>query len=87
MLFLIFIGTALSYYLFVKSLHLISATEATLLDTFEPLTAALLDFLIFKMQFNWAEILGSLLVISTVFILAVGSEENKNSDPQKEPLK
>ena len=87
MLFLIFIGTALSYYLFVKSLHLISATEATLLDTFEPLTAALLDFLIFKMQFNWAEILGSLLVISTVFILAVGSEENENSDPQKEPLK
>ena len=79
MLFLIFIGTALSYYLFVKSLHLISATEATLLDTFEPLTAALLDFLIFKMSFNWAEILGSLLVISTVFILAIGTEENKDS--------
>jgi drug/metabolite transporter (DMT)-like permease len=82
MLFLIFIGTALSYYLFVKSLHLISATEATLLDTFEPLTAALLDFLIFKMQFNWAEILGSLLVISTVFILLL-EQKKKTAIPKK----
>lgn len=77
MLFLIFIGTALAYYLFVLSLESISSTEATLLDTFEPLTAAILDLTIMNMTFNWAEYLGSFLVICTVFILAYQPKNKK----------
>lgn len=68
------IGTTLSYLLFLHSMNYINSTVAALLDTFEPLTAAVGTMLFFNASYNWAEYLGSFLILSTVFILAVGKK-------------
>lgn len=83
-LFNIFLGTALAYLLYGESLHYVSPTVAGLLNTFEPLTATIGTVMFFGLSFNWAEILGGLLIISTVFILALDkSGSNDNIDKNK----
>ena len=68
------IGTTLSYLLFLDSMNYINSTVAALLDTFEPLTAAIGTLVFFNASYNWAEYLGSFLILSTVFILASGKK-------------
>ena len=68
------IGTTLSYLLFLDSMNYINSTVAALLDTFEPLTAAIGTLVFFNASYNWAEYLGSFLILSTVFILVSGKK-------------
>ncbi|MCP0886532.1 DMT family transporter [Ligilactobacillus sp. WILCCON 0076] len=68
-----FVGTALAYLLYLHSMNYINSTVASLLDTFEPLTAALGTVFFFNAHYNWAEYVGSFFILSTVFVLAVGS--------------
>ena len=68
------IGTTLSYLLFLDSMNYINSTVAALLDTFEPLNAAIGTLVFFNASYNWAEYLGSFLILSTVFILASGKK-------------
>lgn len=67
---IIIFGTALAYLCFLGSLNYISPTVAGLLDAFEPLTATILSVIFLHMFFNFWEILGGILVLSTVFILS-----------------
>ncbi|USS88006.1 DMT family transporter [Fructilactobacillus hinvesii] len=69
--FIVLFGTMLAFICFISSLHYISPTTAGLLDTFEPLSATLGTVWFFNTSFNGAEIIGGLLVLSTVFILAL----------------
>lgn len=74
------VGTGLAYVIFVTSLKYITATEATVLNTFEPLTAVVLGFLFMGLQLNWAEILGAVLILATTVILAF---DNQSASSQK----
>ena len=74
------VGTGLAYVIFVTSLKYITATEATVLNTFEPLTAVVLGFLFMGLQLNWAEILGAVLILDTTVILAF---DNQSASSQK----
>lgn len=69
--FIVIFGTVLAYICFMQSLAYISPTIAGLLDVFEPLAATLGMVIFLHTSFNWAEVLGAILTISTVFILSI----------------
>ena len=71
--FIVLFGTMMSFICFINSLRFISPTVAGMLDTFEPLSATIGAIVFLNTSFNGAEVIGGLLVLSTVFILALGS--------------
>lgn len=70
--FVILFGTLLAFLFFLQSLQYIRPTVVSLLDAFEPLSATVLAVLVLGVSFGWLDLLGSVLIISTVFILAIG---------------
>ncbi|CAM2866321.1 DMT family transporter [Latilactobacillus sakei] len=72
-LFIAIFGTALANLCFLGSLNYITPTTAGLLNTFEPLAATIGTVLFLKTSFTHWEVIGGLLVISTVFILSFGN--------------
>lgn len=75
--FIVLFGTVLSYICFTTSLNYISATSAGLLDAFEPASATLGAVLFLGTTFSVMQVIGGILVLSTVFILAIPSKENQ----------
>lgn len=73
--FIVLFGTVLSYLCFTTSLNYISATSAGLLDAFEPASATLGAFIFLGTTFSLAQVIGGILVISTVFILAIPKKQ------------
>ncbi|UQS84477.1 DMT family transporter [Apilactobacillus apisilvae] len=73
--FIVFFGTMASFLCFINSLKFISPTIAGMLDTFEPLSATLGAIIFLNTAFNGYEVIGGLLVLSTVFILALGAKK------------
>jgi drug/metabolite transporter (DMT)-like permease len=73
--FIILFGTMTSFLCFISSLNYISPTVAGMLDTFEPLSATLGAIIFLNTDFNGWEVVGGLLILSTVFILAL---DNRN---------
>lgn len=73
--FIVIFGTMLSFVCFMSSLKYITPTTAGLLGTFEPLSATLEAVLFLNVSFNFFEIIGGLMVLSTVFILAIPNKK------------
>jgi DME family drug/metabolite transporter len=72
-LLLLYLGcvpTALAYALFQAGMRSTSATVTSMLTLCEPLTAALLAWLLFGERLGPFGILGALLLLSTIFLLA-----------------
>ncbi|KRM21166.1 DMT family transporter [Latilactobacillus graminis] len=76
-LFIALFGTALANLCFLGSLRYITPTTAGLLNTFEPLAATIGTVVFLKTSFNVWEVIGGLLVISTVFILSFAKVKPK----------
>ncbi|MDT7016280.1 DMT family transporter [Latilactobacillus curvatus] len=76
-LFIALFGTALANLCFLGSLRYITPTTAGLLNTFEPLAATIGTVLFLKTSFNTWEVVGGILVTSTVFILSFGQSKSK----------
>ncbi|MHA8263374.1 DMT family transporter [Lactobacillaceae bacterium Melli_B3] len=72
--FIVIFGTMVSFICFTTSLHYVSPTVAGMLDTFEPLSATLGSVAFLNTSFNFPEIVGGLLILSTVFILALPNQ-------------
>ncbi|WP_318765478.1 DMT family transporter [Lactiplantibacillus carotarum] len=77
--FVIIFGTLLAFLFFLQSLQYIRPTVVSLLDAFEPLSATIIAVAMLGVSFGWLDILGSILIISTVFILAIGQAPNDRS--------
>ncbi|BDZ31717.1 DMT family transporter [Lactiplantibacillus sp. WILCCON 0030] len=77
--FVVFFGTLLAFLFFLESLKYIRPTVASLLDAFEPLSATIIAVALLGVSFGWLDILGSVLIISTVFILAIGQRHNERA--------
>ncbi|PIO82692.1 peptide ABC transporter permease [Loigolactobacillus backii] len=80
--FIVILGSVVAYFVYLASLQYISATAVGLLDAFEPLAATAVSVLYLHLKFGLAEIIGTVLILSTVFILAVAkprSLEEKNN--------
>lgn len=77
--FVVLFGTLLAFLFFLQSLKYIQPTVASLLDAFEPLSATVIAVALLGVSFEWLDVFGSLLIISTVFILAIGQRHNDRS--------
>ncbi|MFC6295044.1 DMT family transporter [Lactiplantibacillus daoliensis] len=77
--FVVIFGTLLAFLFFLESLKYIRPTVVSLLDAFEPLSATVIAVVLLGVSFEWLDILGSLLIISTVFILAIGQRHNERA--------
>jgi len=55
---------------FKAGLKIISATTAAILSTFEPITSLILGMLVFKEVLSWNHIVGSILIITSVTLVA-----------------
>ncbi|MFL6560216.1 MAG: EamA family transporter, partial [Bacillus sp. (in: firmicutes)] len=63
-------GTLIAFFCFMESLKYIRASEASLLACVEPLSAAFLAVAWLQVSFGPAEWIGSISIISTIFILS-----------------
>ncbi|KRL12517.1 DMT family transporter [Schleiferilactobacillus perolens] len=70
-LFILFFGTVIAYAMYLGSLKYTTATVASVLDSFEPLGAAILSILMFNRHFGPAELIGTGLIILTVIGMAL----------------
>jgi drug/metabolite transporter (DMT)-like permease len=73
-LFVVFFGTLIPFYTYLTGVKLIGGQKASLLTSAEPLSAALLSVTWLGVSFQLMDYLGALLVISTVFLLALDRE-------------
>ncbi|PWG00334.1 DMT family transporter [Levilactobacillus bambusae] len=72
--FVIIGGTLLGYLLYLASLRDITPTTAGVIDACEPLSATILSVLFLNVHLTSAAIVGTLLIISTVFVQAWGTQ-------------
>ncbi|MEJ6399782.1 DMT family transporter [Nicoliella lavandulae] len=80
--FIVFFGTMVSFICFTSSLKYVSPTVAGMLDTFEPLSATIGSIAFLNTSFNGPEIIGGLLILSTVFVLAIPSQKSTKKELQ-----
>ncbi|MFD1392616.1 DMT family transporter [Lacticaseibacillus jixianensis] len=80
--FVVIFGTLIAYLAYLASLRYISATAAGLLDAFEPIGATVVSVLVLHLHLGAAEILGTAIIIGTVFLMAAAGPHAPN---QKKP--
>ncbi|WP_416828798.1 DMT family transporter [Ectobacillus polymachus] len=73
-LFIILFGTLLAFYMYLESLKYILASEASVLGSFEPLSAAFVSVVWLNLSFGITEWIGMICIISTILILSVGKK-------------
>lgn len=70
-IFVIIFGTIVPFICYLESMKYIRATEVSVLASVEPVAAAVVSILWLHVTFGIAEWLGTICIISTVFILAL----------------
>lgn len=73
---LIIIGTVISFYLFMTGVNLIGPVNASLLNTFEPLSAIIFSIILLDLKLKLIDFIGFLFIISTVFILKLNIKKH-----------
>lgn len=73
-LLLAIVCTLFALLAFLKSIKIIGASNASILSTFEPITSVILGVILFKEKLTLSIIVGSLLIISSVYIIAKESK-------------
>lgn len=68
--FIILFGTVIAFGLYLGSLRYLQPQETGLLGTVEPLSAIIFTVLLMNIPFGLMDVIGSLCIISTVFIVA-----------------
>lgn len=82
--FVVLFGTLIPFYLYLDSLHFISPSEACLLASVEPLSAAAAAILWLHVSFGIVQTIGAVCIICTVVILALDSSNRQLSTAKKE---
>jgi drug/metabolite transporter (DMT)-like permease len=73
-LFIVLFGTLLPFYMYLESLKYIRASEASVLGSAEPLSAAFVSIVWLNLSFGITEWIGMICIISTILILSVGKK-------------
>ena len=76
---IVILGTVLAYTFYLEGIHLIGATKASIISSIEPVAATVISALWLGTDFSGADIIGFVMIISTVFIISLF---NKKSDAQ-----
>lgn len=69
------IGTAMAYSLYLKGISEIGAVKASMLASIEPVAATLFSFLWMGTYFELIDLLGFIMILTTVFLLGKKPEE------------
>ncbi|MFB2119674.1 DMT family transporter [Parapedobacter sp. 2B3] len=70
-LFVVVFGTLIPFYMYLRAVQIIGGQKASLLTSAEPLSATLIAVLWMGVPFQTVDWLGALLIVATVFLLAV----------------
>lgn len=79
LLYLIVIGTALNFSLYLKGAQLIGGPKASILSCAEPLSSAFLSLLLLGITFVLPDWLGTLLIIASVILISMDSKKRTHS--------
>lgn len=71
LLFVIVLGTAVPYIIFLSSLKYLPVTLASILAALEPIVATIFSAILFHRSFQPAEIMGMLIVLTTITLLSI----------------
>ncbi|MCB2291839.1 DMT family transporter [Clostridium sp. CS001] len=69
-IFVVLFGTLIAFYCYLESLKYIKPTEASVLTSVEPLSAAFLSVLWLRVPFDMWQLMGTLCILTTVVILS-----------------
>ncbi len=73
---IIIFGTILPFSMYLRGVVMAGANRAAMLSNMEPLTAAVLAAVLLGQQFHIMDIVGSLCILSTIFILSFKPNED-----------
>ncbi|MBQ2848228.1 MAG: EamA family transporter [Clostridia bacterium] len=79
---IVILGTVLAYSFYLEGIHLIGATKASIISSIEPVAATVVSAVWLKTEFSSVDIIGFIMIISTVFIISLFN----NKDKQKEQI-
>ncbi len=77
--FIILFGTLIAFYTYLSAVKLIGGQKASLLASAEPLSATLLAVIWLHVSFSIPEWVGSICIISTIFLLGKQSDSGNES--------
>ena len=72
---IIVFGTILPFAMYLRGVVLAGANRAVMLSNMEPMTATILSVLLLGQQFHLMDIVGSICILSTIFILSYKPKE------------
>ena len=74
---IIVFGTILPFSMYLRGVVMAGASRAAMLSNMEPLTAAVLAAVLLGQKFHIMDIIGSICILSTIFILSYKPKDNK----------
>ncbi len=72
---IIIFGTVIAYSFYLEGIHLIGATKASIISSIEPVAATVISALWLGTEFSGADIIGFIMIISTIFIISFYSKK------------
>ena len=78
-LFIVVLGTLVPFYCYLLAVKTIGPQRTSLLACAEPLSAALVSVVWLNIEFGWLDVLGSLCIVLTIYLLA--RSKQSGSDP------
>ncbi len=76
---MVVIGTALAYTMYLQGVAILGAVKGSLCSCIEPVSATVMAALLMKAEFGLWDIVGTLCIISTVFVLTLHKDKEKAS--------
>lgn len=67
----VILGTVVAYTFYLEGIHLIGATKASIISSIEPVAATVISALWLGTEFSFADIIGFIMIISTIFIISM----------------
>ncbi len=68
---IIIFGTVLAYSFYLEGIHLIGATNASIISSIEPVAATVISAVWLGTEFSFTDIIGFIMIISTIFIISI----------------
>ena len=75
--FIVIFGTLIPFYFYLTAVQLIEGQKSSLLASGEPLSATIIAVLWLHVPFTYIDWIGSLLIISTIFLLSYETKKEK----------
>lgn len=76
---IVLLGTVGAFSLYLEAVASIGAVRASVIASIEPVASALISFFWLGVRFAWIDILGFVLIISTVFVLAIPKKKQTDA--------